>query len=114
MSFEITDPKDILIHVGDTPLLQYQCVDKVSKTPIDLSGVSVKELYFTPPLGGTVLKKTFDFVSDGRDGQIQYQCVKTDLSEPGVWYVEAYTENGALAFTYSGGRLPVEPSQKAA
>ena len=103
-----TDPKDILIHEGDTPLLEFECINKSTGAPADISNVGVKTLILKPPLGATAIERDLVFINDGVDGLVKYQCVDGDIVGFGAWYAEIYTTEDQLVFTYSGGRFMVE------
>ena len=40
----------------------------------------------------TVIKRDCTFVTDGRDGQLEYRSVAADLDVEGPWQVQCYIE----------------------
>jgi len=111
---ETTDPKDIIIHVGDTPVLEFECVDKETGAADDISTAETKDVYLKPPDDGTVVKLAdVDFLTTGKDGVLKYKCLTTILSTHGFWETEAHVvlANGDV-ITYSGGGFPVEATQR--
>lgn len=55
----------------------------------DISGATVKKILLKKP-DGTVLTKDAVFVTDGKDGKIQYVTITGDLNAIGKWKVQAH------------------------
>lgn len=100
---QITDPEDVVIHVGDTPLLEFECRDKAKNDrPVRIVGAITKDIYLRSP-AGTIVKLVADYMTDGSDGLLKYQALKTTFAEVGVWYAEAFVVVPAYAGTGTGG-----------
>lgn len=107
---QITDPADIIIHVGDTPLLQFECRDKANNDqPVNIAGATTKDIYLRTPEAGDVVKLEADYVNDGSDGLLKYQVLVSTFTMAGIWIVEAFViDSASKNWTFSGGRIPIK------
>jgi len=55
---------------------------------VDVSGFSSYSVYLRSPSGTTITKSAQPY-TDGTDGRITFQIAQGDLSEPGIWWLQA-------------------------
>lgn len=80
------------LFAGDVgAVISIEVIDLATGNPLDISGATVKKLYFTKPLGAKV-NKTAEFTTDGTDGKIEYTTIAGDLDTAGTWHVQGYVE----------------------
>lgn len=70
-------------HIGDTIGFQYQAVDQ-SGNVIDVSTSTSMTLKFTRPDKSTFIV-SLSFLTNGKDGWMQYNSTNTDLNVAGLW-----------------------------
>jgi len=76
------------IHIGDVST-NLQVTIKESGTAIDISAATQTSLLLTKP-SGTLVQWTAAFVTDGSNGQIDYDTSSGDFDEVGLWRLQAY------------------------
>lgn len=88
------------IHVGDGIPHRATIVETVAgvRTPVDISTATTKNLIFRKTATGTVVTKAGEFVTDGTDGELEYDPdvdgtlddISDFLDESGIWEVQGY------------------------
>ena len=82
---------DTIIHVGDVGTkFRLVIVDK-NLNPIDISSATVKKIYFKKG-NGSKLAKTGSFLTNGKDGIIEYIAIANDIDIPGRWQMQGRVE----------------------
>ncbi len=76
------------IHKSDIGTV-FEITIKDGSAVVDISGATTKNILFKPPTA-TLLTKAGVFSTDGTDGKIKYTTISGDLSESGVWQVQAH------------------------
>jgi len=98
---------DTKIHVGDVGTSFLLTIVDKNGTVIDISSALSKFIYFQKPKGA-ILKKDAVFVTDGKDGEIQYLSVTGDIDEVGTWYMQGYVETSLGKYSASAVSFRVE------
>ncbi len=82
------------IHLNDIGTI-FKCLIQDNDEVQDISTASTKEIIFSKPCNDRVVK-TGSFTTDGTDGYLQYVSVSGDLSETGLWKLQAHLVLGSL------------------
>lgn len=81
-------PDHKTIRSGDTTKVILTCKNSYTEAVIDISTATTKQIKF---VGNTEsVTKTASFTTDGTDGKIEASLLSTDLTETGIWKVQAY------------------------
>ncbi len=67
----------------------FQMTLKDAGVIIDISGATTKKFIFSRGPGGTPLVVDAEFVTDGLDGQLDYDTVAGDINNAGLWSWQA-------------------------
>lgn len=88
------------IHEGDGIPFRATIIEDVAgvETPVDISTATTKELRFRKTGSNTVVVKDAEFVTDGTDGELEYDPandvdlddISDFLDESGMWEVQGY------------------------
>lgn len=76
------------VHVGTTGKAIVVTVQDGNGSPANLSNATALTFTFSKP-SGALLTVTPRFVTDGTDGQLTYTTVDGDISEAGLWHIQA-------------------------
>jgi len=78
------------IHVDDIgTIFRVTIIDCETGLPIDLSAATTLIIKFFLP-DKSVIEKTAVFTTDGADGKIQYITAADDISQAGLWKIQAF------------------------
>mgnify|MGYP001413586379 CR=1 FL=1 len=77
--------------------------DPTTDLPIDISAATLKKIFFQDPSGNKEGRDAV-FLTDGKDGIIQYTSVEGDIDQEGIWKMQGYIEIGDSHL--SGGIVP--------
>ena len=75
------------IHLDDVGT-RFEVTIKDDGVVVDISAASVKEIIFKRQ-NGSLLTKSASFTTDGTDGRIDYTTVSGDLTQVGIWNIQA-------------------------
>lgn len=84
--------------LGDAGVQFVITLVNASNTAIDVSGAMSVNLLLARPNNGGLKTFTMSFVTNGKDGQVQYTTAQGDLDTLGVWQfqVKANFSNGPM------------------
>jgi len=82
---------DTIIHVGDVGTKFRVIIVDEDLQPVDVSSATVKKIYFKKG-NGSKLVKTALFLTDGKNGVIQYIGISGDVDTPGRWQMQGWVE----------------------
>lgn len=97
------------IHVGDTNSQFLFTVRDQNNNIVDLSIFSTTTLIFTRP-DKTKLTVLPSFVTNGKDGQLQYFTTSTDLNLAGIWKYQITVANVTSFFNSDVNEFRVFPN----
>lgn len=80
------------IHVNDVNVVFNGSIEE-DCVVVDISAATNLQFIFKKP-DGSSLTKTAVFTTDGTDGAINYSTIAGDLSEAGVWSIQAVVTIG--------------------
>ena len=78
------------IHVGDVGTLFIVTVME-NDAVLDIRLATTKQIIFKSPSGVKKVKDA-EFVTDGRDGKLQYETIENDLNKAEGWNIQVYLE----------------------
>lgn len=103
-------PLDNFIQVNDVGLaIQVTVTQGDNVTPIDLSTASPITIYISRP-DNTLISGAASFVTNGKDGKVQYVTQANDLNIQGIYKIQVkYVISGLTKHTVKG-EFVVEPN----
>lgn len=99
-----------VVRLGDVgTVFEITIIDEAGA--VDISNSAVREMLFGRPVTGWFTRQA-EFVTDGKDGKIQYKTIQGDLDQAGEWRLQAKVALPTFVDTFRTEmvRFVVEPS----
>jgi hypothetical protein len=77
-----------IVRIGDTTLFRLYIKDE-NNTIVDLSDTLIKKICFKSPLGVSI-EQNASFLTDGKDGCIEYRVGTEEINKTGTWQIQGY------------------------